>query len=246
MNKDTTTTEREQYHLMKLPRDTSRLEKLGQKTILPKGYDINTQGQVPKYCYLVISGSVMSYELTYNGDIRSYNYMVPGSLFLEDCLLLDKPCPVVFRTMEPTTLLKIYKCDLKRAFKQDSDVVMDICVSMADKFTAAMDLLRLEPIMPAEWKICRLLLSFADYHGNNSTGRIKIQEKIRQSDIAELLGMNRITVTRNLKLLEEKGYISFRASVFLLKNTFLACNSKLPSPNDHRSSDQPSIQHNRN
>lgn len=218
MDRDTTTSEREQYHMMKLQRDTSRLEKLGQKVDLPKGYDINTQGQIPEYCYLVISGRVMSYELTYNGDIRSYNYMVPGSLFLEDCLLLDKPCPVIFRTMEPTTLLKIYKCDLKRALKHDIDVVMDICVSMADKFTSAMDLLRLEPIMPAEWKICRLLLSFADYNGSNATGKIKIPEKIRQSDIAELLGMNRITVTRNLKSLEEKGFISRKDGFYYIND----------------------------
>ena len=199
--------EQEQYHIMTLNREMDRLEKIGTRMEVPKGYEFNKPKTVPDFCYLVKEGRVMSYEILYSGDLRRYNYMVPGSLFLEDCLLLDKPCPITFQAITPVVAYQIDKCDLKRAFKHDIDVVMDVCVSMSDKFLGAMGQLRSEPVQPAEWKICRLLLTLAGYSGVKKNNGITISEKVRQRDIAELLGLNRITVTRKLKELEENGYI---------------------------------------
>ena len=134
-----------QYHLLYLPRGIERLEKLGTCGTYPKNMELNTPGTVPDCCYLVKSGRVLCYEFSYNGDQRVYNIMEPGSMFMEECLLTDMECPVIFKTLDECELVRIDKCDLKRAFKHDIDVVMDVCESLSTKFLSSMEHLRLGP-----------------------------------------------------------------------------------------------------
>lgn len=197
-----------QYHLLYLPRGIERLEKLGECRPYPKGVDINVVNEVPDYCYVVKSGRLSCYELSYEGDQRVYNIMEPGSMFMEECLLFDKPCPIMFRTLERCELIQLSKCDLKRAMKQDIDIVMDICESLSTKFLSAMEHLRLGPRQSATWKICKMLLIYANHYGTQQDdGSILLDRKISHQMMADILGMNRVTVTRKMKELGDTGLV---------------------------------------
>ncbi|MGN0158554.1 MAG: Crp/Fnr family transcriptional regulator [Brotaphodocola sp.] len=194
-------------HLISLPRGIVRLEKLGIARKYPKGKVINNINEIPEYCYLVKSGRVLGYEITCAGDQRVFNFMEPGSIFLESFVLFDKPCPILFKAVMDSELIAIHKCTLKRAFKHDIDVVMDICEALSMKFLSSMEDIRTLPQQSAAWKICRLLLNFADHYGEQYNKMILIKENINQQMLADLLGMNRITVTRKLKELKDCGLI---------------------------------------
>lgn len=194
------------YHYLYLPRGVERLEKLGVHVEFPKNAVLNKIGEIPDCCYVVKTGRVLCYELSYNGDQRVYNIMEPGSIFLEECMLFDKPCPIEFRTLEKCCLIKIDKCDLKRAFKSDIDVVMDICESLSTKFLSSMEHLRLGPRQSAGWKVCKMLLITAQHYGEmQPDGTIVITQNMSQQMLADILGINRVTVTRKLKKFKESG-----------------------------------------
>ncbi len=196
------------YHLLYLSRGTERLEKLGVPVSFKKGQVLNEINTVPEYCYVVKTGRVICYEYSYDGDVRVYNIMEPGSLFLEDCLLFDQPCPIQFKTIEDSKLVRIKKCDLKRAFKKDIDIVMDVCEALSSKFLAAMEYLRLGPKQSASWKICKILLIYAEHYGDiKPDGSCILKKKLSQQMMAELLGLNRVTVARKLKELKELGLV---------------------------------------
>ena len=197
-----------QYHLLYLPRGIERLEKLGECSAYPKNVELNEPGTVPDCCYLVKSGRVLCYEYSYDGDQRVYNILELGSMFMEDCLLTDTPCPVIFKTLEPCELVRIDKCDLKRAFKQDIDIVMDVCDSISTKFLSAMEHLRLGPRQGAEWKICKMLLICIDHYGKpQEDGSWLLERKISQQMLADILSMNRVTVARKMKDLKDMGLV---------------------------------------
>lgn len=196
-----------QYHVMYLPRGIERLQKLGSSRIYPKNTELASAGEIPKFCYVVKAGSLIAYEYTITGDQRIYNIMEPGSIFLEECLLFDKPCPVNFRTLTKCEVIQIEKCDLKRAFKHDIDVVMDICESLATKFLSTMEYQRFTPKQGSEWKICKMLIIFADHYGvPQKDGRLLLDRKISHQMLADILGMNRVTVSRKMKDLKEAGF----------------------------------------
>lgn len=199
------------YHLLYLPRGIERLEKLGESKTFRKGIDLNEVNEIPECCYVVKSGRILCYEISYGGDQRVYNIMEPGSMFMEDCLLFDKPCPVIFRTLDECELIRIEKCDLKCAFKCDIDIVMDVCESLATKFLSAMEHLRLGPRQSASWKICKMLLICAAHYGKSQEdGSILLDRKISHQMLADILGMNRVTVTRKMKELKDLGLTCLR------------------------------------
>lgn len=194
-------------HLYSLPGGIERLERLGSSVHIDKDITLNDVGDVPESCYLVKTGRVACYEITIDGVQRIYSFLEPNSIFLEECMLLDVPSPVFFKTLVPSTLIRIDKCALKRAFKHDIDIVMDICQAMAAKFLSAMGQIRISQQKPAEWKICRLLQIFMEHYGVMHDGKILIAEKISQQMIADMLGMNRITVTKKLSDMKDMALI---------------------------------------
>lgn len=205
------------YHLMYSPRDSSRLEKLGSPVTISAGYEIDCSETVPDHCYLVKSGRIACYELSYSGEQRIYNIMLPGSIFLEECVIYSRPCPILFRAIEESELVRIDRCDLIRAFKKDIDIVMDICESLSVKFLSSMEHLRFGPQQSASWKICRLLAIYAMQYGKPADdGSITINEKLSQQMMADILGMNRITVTRKLKELRELNLVSSSGGHFII------------------------------
>jgi CRP-like cAMP-binding protein len=134
--------------------------------------------------------------------------MDSGSMFMEELVLFDKPSPVVFKTITNCVLIKIDKCAMKRVMKQDIDVVLDICESIASKFLVAMDYIRFEPRSSAENKICKLLLMFASHDGvHTDDGKIVCNRKVSQQMIADILGMNRVTVSRKIKEFKDNNLI---------------------------------------
>ena len=212
-------------HLYYLPQGIKRLEQLGETVKIDKDRVLNVVNEVPDYCYLVKSGRVICYEITLGGVQRIYSFMEPDSIFLEECLLLDKPSPVFFKTLVPSTLVRISKCSLKHAFKHDIDIVMDICQAMAAKFLSAMGQIRISQQKPAEWKICRLLQIFMEHYGVPYDGKVLIREKVSQQMIADMLGMNRITVAKKFKELRDfsmleqiNGFLCIRSSEVLQKH----------------------------
>ncbi len=194
-------------HLLYLPRGIERLEKIGTLKQYPKDVELNQIDSIPDSCYLVKSGRVICYEISYSGDLRIFNFLEPGSIFLEECMLFDKPCPVIFKTQVPSELVVIDKCELKRAMKHDIDIVMDICESLSTKYLSAMEDIRSIPQQSASWKIAKMILNFAEHYGVCMGKQILIRERFNQQLLADLLGMNRVTVTRKLKDMKDQGLI---------------------------------------
>ncbi|MGI6021280.1 MAG: helix-turn-helix domain-containing protein [Lachnospiraceae bacterium] len=71
-----------------------------------------------------------------------------------------------------------------------------------------MDYIRFEPRSSAENKICKLLLMFASHDGvHTDDGKIVCNRKVSQQMIADILGMNRVTVSRKIKEFKDNNLI---------------------------------------
>lgn len=193
--------------LIRLPRGISRLEKLGQKKKVPKDYMLVEAGEIPKYCYIVKSGRVVCYEYSVSGEERIYNFNETNSLLLESYVLFDTVVPVNFKATVPTELICIDKETLMNAITSDAQIGMDIMQSLHIKFNSSMEQIRHANFHNASWKICDLLLMFAERYGVEYDGKILIKEKISQQLLSNLLGINRVTAVRAIKELKDMSLI---------------------------------------
>lgn len=193
--------------LLYLPRGISRLEKLGQKRTYPKNHVLVQAGSKSSYCYIVKTGRVAAYEYTVAGEERIYNFNECNSILLEGNLLFDQISPVNFKTVQESELVCIDKETLMAGIAADPQLSMDIMESLTTKFLSSMDQIRHANYHNASWKICDLLLVFADHYGVSYDGKTLIKEKISQQLLSNLLGINRITAVRAIKELKEMALI---------------------------------------
>lgn len=193
--------------LLYLPRGIARLEKLGEKKRFPKNHILIQAGEYTKYCYIVKQGRVAAYEYTLNGEERIYNFNEQNSMLLEANLLFDYASPICFKTVRHSELVCIGKETLIKSIHSDSEISMDIMESLATKFPYSMEQIRHANFHNAAWKICDLLLVFAERYGGPYDGKVLIKEKISQQLLPNLLGINRVTAVRAMKELKEMSLI---------------------------------------
>ena len=204
--------------LLYMPHGTERLEKLGCIRQYPKNYVIIEPGEIPSYCYIVRKGRVITFEFTPTGEERVYNFMEENSLMLEANMLMEMPAQVYFKTTAPSELVCIEKEALLRAMASDPQLTFDIVESLSNKFFAAMDQIREACSHNATWKLCNLLLIFADRFGVDYDGKTLIQEKVSQQMMSNLLGINRITTVRIIKELKELNLVEQVNGFYCIRN----------------------------
>ena len=180
---------------------------LGEKKTFPKNELLAKQGEKPPYAYVILQGKVAGYEYTTSGEERILFINESDSVLLESNLLFDWVSPVDFRTMTPVEAICISKTALEEAIYMDPEIAMDIIQSASTKFVAAMEQVRHITNYSAEWRICDLLLIYADFYGVPYDGKLLIREKVSQQVISNLLGINRITAVRAIKSLKDMGLI---------------------------------------
>ncbi len=193
--------------LLRLPRGISRLEKLGQKRMIPKDTILVEAGEIPKYCFIIKTGRAICYEYSVSGEERIYNYSENNSLLMESYVLFDTVVPVNVKTVMSSEVIFIDKEALMQAISSDPEICMDIMQNLHLKFNSSMEQIRHANFHNACWKICDLLLMFADKYGVEYDGKILIKEKISQQLVSNFLGINRVTVVRAIKDLKEMALI---------------------------------------
>lgn len=193
--------------ILYLPRSIRRLALLGE----PKIFETNTilvrQGERPRCCYVIKSGMIVAHEYTEEGEERVYHINEANSVLLEEDLLFGWESQVEFKVIRKAEVICIKRETLLKAIREDPEVAMDIIQSVSTKFIASMEQLRYINHHSAEWRVCDLLLIYADFYGVPYDGKILIQEKISQQVMSNLLGINRITTVRALKNLKDMGLI---------------------------------------
>ena len=193
--------------ILSLPRGTARLEMLGEKRTFPKNAILARQGEKPSFCYVILKGKVAAREFTAGGEERVYNINEKNSVLLEENLLFDWECQVEFKVIRPVEAVCITKRALLEAIMMDPETAMDVIQSLSTKFVTAMEQLRHVNHYSAEWRLCELLLNYADFYGVPYDGKTLIQEKISQQVMSNLLGINRITAVRAIKDLKDMGLV---------------------------------------
>ena len=205
--KDSASGENMVSRILHLPRGIVRLEKLGTKRTLEKNEILIRRGEKVACCYVLLSGKIVAHEYTAEGEERVYHIHEASSVLLEEAALFGWECEVEFKVIRKSEVVVIPRTALLAAIKEDPEISLDLMQSLSMKFMASMQQIRYINYFNAEWRICDLLLVYADFYGVEYDGKILIREKISQQIISNLLGINRITTVRAIKNLKDMGLV---------------------------------------
>lgn len=165
-------------------------------------------GCYPRYCYFIRSGRVLAGVADPSGDRRILLSFESSTLLLEQYLLTGKRCDLYYKAVEKTTAQMISYHDLTQAMKADFSVSLDVLNAISDLGALAFQRQRNECSTDARQKVCNQFLDFILAFGEETDGRIVLGEKLTQEKIGLLTGLHRITVSREIKRLKERGILA--------------------------------------
>lgn len=194
-------------------------EHVGTHISIPKNHILVRAGEVPSCCYLILSGSIAGFEYTASFEERSYifdHFNSSGILLLDAHVITGYPVPVNIRAQTNAELLQLTRGQLIAFIHKDPEYALEILYSTSYKFFSAVDQLREARCNKTAAIISKLFLGLAHRYGTVEGDKIVISKPFTQQELANLLGVNRITFIRVMKELRELELIEINNHLYCI------------------------------
>ena len=180
----------------------------------PERTVIVTEGDASDSLFVILEGRCRAYVSDENGREAILSDMGPGEYFGE--VAMDEgPRSASVVTLEPTKLL-VVPADRFRAFlAENPDFAFHFILKLLHRIRELTHNVSGLALLDAYGRVARLLRESA----RDEEGRQVVAERMTQTEIASRVGCSREMVTRQLKDLQEGGYLSARrgGEIVLLK-----------------------------
>jgi CRP-like cAMP-binding protein len=115
-----------------------------------------------------------------------------------------------------SVLLHIPHDAFLRALQTDPTLTQSCLNLLCERSRVLYDMQAAESLLPLRARVARMLLMLADQHGRGKQSGIEIDLKLTQEEFADMLGVTRQSLNRELKTLEKQGLISIAYSCITL------------------------------
>jgi CRP/FNR family transcriptional regulator, cyclic AMP receptor protein len=174
---------------------------------LRRGQVLFRKGDEGDALYGVLSGAVRIYVVSEEGRELTFAIMEPGDVFGEIALLDGLPRTADAAAAAPSTLLSIPRAPfvawLEREPRLDQHVIEMLCERLRQVNEDLADVVFLD----LRARLAKKLLAVAVAHGRTRGATIRIELPLSQSDLAQMLGVTREAVNRQLQALTREGLV---------------------------------------
>jgi len=184
----------------------------------PKNSILVNEGDETDSLFIIESGKVKVFLSDEEGKEVILNILSVGDYFGEIALLDDQPRSASVMSLENSRFWLISKKEFESWLVQYPDIALLLLKDMSSRLRFLTDNVKSLALMDVYGRVARTLLSLA----KERDGRLEIEQKLTQQDIACMVGASREMVSRILKELVVGGYISVNKSIITI-------NEKLPS-----------------
>jgi len=180
---------------------------LGEEVYLKKDTIIDSTNEKEGGLYYVLEGKILCKKCSFSGREKIDFILGSGNIFLEGGLFNEEPTFSFYHIVEDSHLIYLAKDKLLQLMKDDLDVTLFIMESLSKKLQSSLMQIEEAVFYDTEWRICNLLLNFAQTIGEQQEQKIKLKLRMTHQFISDLLGVNRVTGVRILKKLKEMKLI---------------------------------------
>jgi CRP/FNR family cyclic AMP-dependent transcriptional regulator len=196
----------------------SGILKLATKRSFPKNAIIINEGDETDSLYVINSGKVKIVLSDEDGKEIIISILGPGEFFGELALIDSEPRSACVITMDQSQFAIIHKHDFDDFLHNNPEVTTNLMRGLSRRLRAANKNIESLALMDVYGRVARTLLQFA----KPDEGKLVIEEKLTQKDIANMIGASREMVSRIFKDLSTGGYIT-------IDKGQITINEKLPA-----------------
>lgn len=183
----------------------------------PKNTVIITEGDPAEMLYIIIKGKVKILLNDETGKEVIINCQGPGEYFGELALIDEAQRSASVMTTETSTFSVISKYSFQELLAKNPNIALSLIRDLTHRVRVLTDNVKSLALLDVYGRVAKTLLNMATEHD----GKLLIEDKLTQQDIANRVGASREMVSRILKDLTAGGYIS-------MEQKHIVINERLP------------------
>ncbi len=182
--------------------------RLSSKVKYPKNKIIFIENEEGNELYIIIKGSIKIARISEGGEEMVLAILKEGDFFGDMSLLDGKPRSATVFSNEDSELMLISGKNFEKVIEKHPRIALKLLKELTSRLRKADDLIGNLAFLNVTGRIAGILLEFAEEYGQKTEEGVIIKSRPTHQAIANMIGASRETVTRVLKQLEDKKYIS--------------------------------------
>jgi len=158
--------------------------------------------------FIILGGKVKVSNFSENGKEVIFSILSAGDFFGEMSLLDGKPRSATVTSIEDAELRMIRRSDFHKAMEKHPQIAFKLLEVLANRLRRADQRIESMAVLDVTGRIAGILLQIGEEKGVRSSKGLTIKQRPTHQELANMVGTTRETVTRVLKQLEQKQYLT--------------------------------------
>lgn len=174
------------------------------------------QGDRKTDLMIVVSGRVKLGATSADGRELLASILEPGDMLGEISVIDGRPRSYDATALAPTELLIVHRQDLIPFLKKRPEISISWLAILCERLRRSEKLVQETVFLGVEARLARQLIGLAKAYGRKQGKRIFLDVKLTQRDLANLVGMTRESINKQLCKWRRQGVIAFRGKQYTI------------------------------
>jgi CRP/FNR family transcriptional regulator, cyclic AMP receptor protein len=169
--------------------------------------------------FVIIKGKVKVSTFSEGGKELIFTILGEGDFFGDMSLLDGRPRSATVISIEDTELKMIRRSDFHILIEKHPKIALRLLEAMTLRLRRTDERLESLALLDVTGRIAGILLQLADEQGEKLNNSVRIKHRPTHQELANMVGTTRETVTRVLKQLENRNYITIDGKEIVINDT---------------------------
>ena len=183
---------------------------LGNEKVIKKGAILFSPGVRYNDLYYIVSGNMKVSLVNLQGEEKMISIIGSGGIIYECLPVVNDSCPLFITAMESCHLIKFTEQQVASLISNDPCVASDIIRYKHLKYKMILALYQGMLFCTPPQRLCRLFCLLSDTFGERQGDKLIVYFRLTQTQLAELLGLSRVTVAHILKEMRQRNILEIK------------------------------------
>ena len=204
------------FHAMQ-PAELDEILKFASERRVRRGQTIFQRGDNGSAMMAVLRGRVRISTVSGDGKEVTLNVINPGEIFGEIALLDGEPRSADATAIEETLLLVVERRHFLPFLRQNEDLFLRLLAVLCSRLRRTSMALEEIALFDLPIRLARVLLKLAEDYGRPGTAGTRIDLKLSQRDLSNLVASSRESVNKQLRTWREGGVVDMVDGFIMLR-----------------------------
>jgi CRP/FNR family transcriptional regulator len=188
--------------------ELQQINALISKREYPRGTTLFNKGDKAESLCIVRLGRVKLYDLSADGRQQTIRILKPGDFFGEFALFAESVRLFYAEAMEDSGVCLLEKDKVRALLARNAKISFAVIQALVDRLADAEKNIGNLALRSVDQRLASLLYDLAVGNGEKQSAGIRVNLGLSRSEIANIVGTSRETVSRALTVMQESGLIA--------------------------------------